>query len=471
MATKRQSDPYEYMLGFGNHFTSEALPDALPKGQNTPQRCPYGLYAEQLSGTGFTTRRLYNKRTWFYRIHPSVKHIPFVKVSSFICDAESDRDELFQRFVGAFNSQTSESANSQFRWSPFDIKSHISNNKSNNESIPEIDFVDGLQTICGAGDTSVREGVAIYVYAANSDMKNKAFYSSDVPQLGTLDIQTEFGKLRIEPNEIAVIQQGMRFTVNLIKDTNNVHESADYCRGYVLETFSSHFELPDLGPIGSNGLANPRDFKTPVAFYEDKRNVEWDIVAKFQGELFVAKQDHSPYDVVAWHGNYTPYKYDLENFCVVNSVSFDHIDPSIFTVLTSRSGTDGPAADFVIFPPRFEVHKHTFRPPYFHRNCMSEFMGLIKGAYEGKEGGFLPGGASLHNTMTPHGPDAKVTEMAIHRELNPGRVADGTMAFMFESKFMLRTTKWALKHQQLQHDYYKAWQSIPVRFDPTNRQV
>ncbi|KAJ1834316.1 hypothetical protein LPJ63_002048 [Coemansia sp. RSA 2711] len=436
-------DKYVYQSGFGNHFASEALPGALPVGQNSPQVCPYGLYAEQLSGTAFTVARHANQRTWFYRIHPSVVHRPFAPYNQ---DGHG--------IIGTFDARTTEPTPTQIRWLPF--------------AIPEdqqVDFVDGLRTIGGAGDTALKNGLAVHIYAATTSMNQRAFSNSDgdlliVPQQGRLDITTEFGPIMVAPNEIAVVQRGIRFSVALPDGPS---------RGYVLEVFDGHFELPDLGPIGANGLANPRDFQTPTAKYEHT-NDKWSIINKYQGELFIAIQEHSPYDVVAWHGNYAPYKYDLANFVVVNSVSFDHIDPSIFTVLTCKSAHPGTAvADFVIFPPRFEVQQHTFRPPYFHRNCMSEFMGLIRGEYEAKKGGFLPGGASLHSMMTPHGPDAHTVEHATTRDLMPGRVADNTQSFMFESMFQLRLTKWATDNKQRDHDYFKAWQSIPITFNPSQR--
>ncbi|KAJ2610622.1 hypothetical protein H4S08_003531 [Coemansia sp. RSA 1365] len=435
--------PYQYQSGFGNHFSSEAIKGALPEDQNTPQRCPYGLYAEQLSGSAFTVSRDQNQRTWFYRIHPSVIHCPFQPYR---------KGE--HGIIGTFDSRTTESTPTQIRWLPFEFPQS-----------KDVDFVDGLHTIGGAGDTALKSGIAIHIYTATVSMHQRAFCNSDgdiliVPQQGCLDITTEFGPIFVKPNEIVVIQRGMRFSVTLPDGP---------VRGYILEVFDSHFELPDLGPIGANGLANPRDFQTPIAKYEHT-NDKWEVINKYQGELFVAIQEHSPYDVVAWHGNYAPYKYNLARFAAINSVSFDHVDPSIFTTLTCKSAYPGTAiADFVIFPPRFEVQMHTFRPPYFHRNCMSEFMGLIHGEYEGKKKGFLPGGASLHSMMTPHGPDAATVEHAISRELNPCRVADNTQAFMFESMFQLRLTKWAVENSQRDHDYYQAWQDIPITFNPNQK--
>ncbi|XP_053986971.1 homogentisate 1,2-dioxygenase isoform X1 [Hylaeus volcanicus] len=433
-------DDLQYLSGFNCEFSSEdaRCPGALPVGQNNTQKCPYGLYAEQLSGTAFTAPRSQNKRSWLYRIRPSVVH----KIYQPIVDEAP-------RLV--YDWDATHPIPNQLRWKPFDVPSR---------QAAEVDFIDGLHTICGAGDCRTRQGVAIHVYLCNASMRDKAFYNADgdyliVPQLGPLLITTEFGKIRCEPNEICVIQQGMRFNVTVFGPS----------RGYILEVFDDHFHLPELGPIGANGLANSRDFQTPVALYED-RDTDYKIVCKYQCKLFVAQQDHSPFDVVAWHGNYVPFKYDLARFMVINSVSFDHCDPSIFTVLTCPSRKPGTAAaDFVIFPPRWSVQEHTFRPPYYHRNCMSEFMGLIKGRYEAKEDSFHPGGASLHSIMTPHGPDTRCFETASNTELKPERIADGTQAFMFETSYSMAVTEWALKTcNKLDNDYNKCWEGLKKHF-------
>ncbi|XP_071438914.1 homogentisate 1,2-dioxygenase [Hetaerina americana] len=438
----------QYHYGFANEFVSEdpRCPESLPKGQNNPQKCPFGLYAEQLSGTAFTAPRSENRRTWFYRIRPSVIHEPFVPVDAphLTCDWN----------VVPPNPN-------QLRWKPFTL--------SKEESQKEINFVEGLRTLCGAGDPKVRHGIAVHIYVCNSSMNDCCVYNSDgdfliVPQMGQLNVKTEFGPMKVSPNEICVIQQGMKFSISTI---------AAESRGYILEVYDSHFILPNLGPIGANGLANPRDFLTPQAFYEDIELGKdgngrglYTVYNKFQGSLFKAQQAHSPFDVVAWHGNYVPYKYDLSKFMVINAVQYDHADPSIFTVLTCPSNKPGTAiADFVIFPPRWSVQEHTFRPPYYHRNCMSEFMGLILGNYEAKEEGFLPGGASLHSMMTPHGPDAKCFEDASNAKLVPTRVADGTQAFMFESSLSLALTKWGAETcNKLDADYYKCWQPLRKHF-------
>jgi len=429
---------YQYLSGFGSYFSSEdpRCPDSLPKGQNSPQKCAYGLYAEQLSGTAFTAPRSENFLTWFYRIRPSVVHKPF-KTFNGTKNLARNFDEQFPN-------------PNQMRWKPFDLPAGA-----------KVDFVEGLHTVCGAGDPKSRHGVAVHIYLCNKSMENRAFYNSDgdfliVPQTGTLNITTEFGKISAAPNEICVIQQGMRFNVEITEPS----------RGYILEVFDGHFKLPDLGPIGANGLANRRDFLAPVAWFEDRDGEQFEIISKYQGALFVATQVHSPFDVVAWHGNYVPYKYNLANFNVINSVSFDHCDPSIFTVLTCPSLKPGTAiADFVIFPPRWSVQEHTFRPPYYHRNCMSEFMGLIYGKYEAKEGGFQPGGASLHSMMTPHGPDRDCFETASNADLKPQRVADGTQAFMFESSLSMAVTKWGEETcQKLDASYNECWQGLQKHF-------
>jgi homogentisate 1,2-dioxygenase len=430
---------YQYQSGFSNEFSSEALAGALPVGQNNPQRCPFGLYAEQLSGTAFTVPRAHNRRSWLYRIRPSVVHKPAVPVAH-------------PRLVAEFDSIPAEP--NQLRWSPPPLP----------DASQSVDWVQGLVTYCGAGSVAMKQGVAVHYYACNRSMVDHAFYNADgdlliVPQHGALDIQTEFGMLLVPPGEICVIQRGIAFAVRV----------GGASRGYVCELFSGHFQLPELGPIGANGLANPRDFQTPVAHYE-RRAAPWRKQFKFGGRLFECALSHSPFDVVAWHGNYAPFKYNLARYVAMNSVTVDHPDPSIFTVLTAPSGEPGVAAlDFVIFPPRWVVAERTFRPPYFHRNLMSEFMGLIAGSYDAKEGGgFVPGGASLHSCMTPHGPDAVSTKKAEEAPLAPVRYSDAALAFMFESTYIFKVTPHAMAHN-LQPEYYECWQNIPDSFDPSKK--
>lgn len=422
----------QYQPGFGNHFSTEALPGALPLGQNSPQICPYKLYAEQLSGAAFTQPRTHNQRSWLYRIQPAVTHLPFTEV---------DR--------GTFSDDFSIINPAQWQWQPVEI-----------ETEGQVDFIQGMKAMAGAGDPSMRAGLGVFIYTANTSMEKKSFYSSDgdfliVPQQGTLHIQTEFGKMTVANSEICVIQRGMHFSVGVEGPS----------RGYALEVYTGHFEIPSLGPIGANGLANPRDFQTPVAYFEDLK-CEWTIINKFLGKHFQAKQDHSPFNVVAWHGNYAPYKYDLKLFNTMNTVSFDHADPSIFTVLTCPTNTPGVAAiDFVIFPERWMVQEHSFRPPYFHRNCMSEFMGLIVGEYEAKKDGFRCGGGSLHSCMTPHGPDDKTFEFASKQPNDPQKLV-GTMAFMFESSYIFKLTPYAASTNKNEH-YNDCWQGLKNNFDGT----
>ncbi|GHA83659.1 homogentisate 1,2-dioxygenase [Modicisalibacter luteus] len=430
----------EYLCGFRNHHATEALPGALPEGQNSPQRCPYGLYAEQLTGSAFTTPRSHNLRSWLYRICPSVAQSAYRPLSS-------------GKWNTAPPSAPAADPN-QMRWDPCPLPD------------APTDFIDGLMTIAVNGDVAAQTGCGVHVYAFNRDMTERFFYNADgelliVPQQGALVLRTELGVVKVVSGEIAVIPRGIKFQVQL-------GESTDTARGYVCENYGSPFELPGLGPIGANGLANPRDFLTPVASYENVAG-EFELVAKFSGRLWATRLDHSPLDVVAWHGNYAPYKYDLARFNTINTVSFDHPDPSIFTVLTSASDTPGMAnIDFVIFPPRWMVAENTFRPPYFHRNLMSEFMGLIHGEYDAKAEGFLPGGASLHNSMSPHGPDAETFEKATAAELAPQRLGD-TLAFMFESRYVYQPSPAALEADFRQRDYVDVWAGLRSHFTPDQR--
>lgn len=422
-----------YNTGFGNEFATEALPGALPVGRNSPQKVAYGLYAEQVSGTPFTAPRTENRRSWFYRIRPSVVHKPFRQIS-----AKMVRSGPFDEVAPP---------PSQMRWNPPPIPSEPT------------DFVDGLMTMAGNGTPETHTGLAIHLYAANRSMEDRFFYNADgemliVPQLGTLVLHTECGALEIPPLHIGVVPRGIKFRAELPDGK---------ARGYICENYGTSFRLPDLGPIGANGLANPRDFQTPTAAFEDREG-DFRMVAKFQGNFWEAEIGHSPIDVVAWHGNYAPYRYDLTTFQTINTVSFDHPDPSIFTVLSAPSELPGTAnCDFVIFPPRWMVAEDTFRPPWFHRNFMNEFMGLIYGEYDAKAEGFLPGGCSLHNCMSGHGPDAETFEKASNAELKPARIGD-TMAFMFETRFVCRPTKFALETDLRQPDYYECWQGLKKNF-------
>ena len=424
-----------YLSGFGNHFASEAIAGTLPVGRNSPQRVAHGLYAEQLSGTAFTAPRAENRRSWLYRIRPSAVHGSFALLAD-------------NGFHNRFDEQPA--TPNQLRWSPRPAATQPT------------DFIEGLWTIAGNGSAATHAGVGIHLYQANRSMQSRYFYNADaemlvVPQAGRLRFFTEFGVIDVEPQEIVVLPRGVRFRVDLL-DAN--------ASGYVCENFGALLRLPDLGPIGSNGLANPRDFQTPVAAFEELVG-DFQLLTKFQGRTWSAAIDHSPLDVVGWHGNYAPYKYDLRRFNTIGSISYDHPDPSIFLVLTSPTDSAGVGnLDFVIFPPRWLVAQDTFRPPWFHRNVASEFMGLVQGVYDAKADGFAPGGASLHNCMSAHGPDAATFAKASAADLTRPDVIGDTMAFMFETRSVVCPTAQALQAPQLQSDYQNCWAGLQNHFNP-----
>ena len=419
-----------YQSGFGNELATEAEAGALPVGRNSPQKSALGLYTEQVSGSAFTAPRGSNKRTWMYRIRPSVVHEPYQPF---------EKQTLWRS--GPFDEVATPP--NQMRWDPIGYP------------VNGTDFVEGITTIGGNGDPAHHDGVGIHIYAATKSMGDRFFYNADgemliLPQEGGVRFSTECGILEAKPGELVVIPRGIKFHVELLEKR---------ARGYICENYGQPFRLPELGPIGANGLANPRDFLTPVAAFENREG-EFEVVSKFLGKLWTAKFNHSPIDVVGWHGNYAPYKYDMARFNTINTVSFDHPDPSIFTVLTAPSHLQGVAnVDFAIFPPRWLVAEDTFRPPWFHRNMMNEFMGLIYGEYDAKAEGFLPGGASLHNCMSGHGPDAQTFERASAAELKPQHIKD-TLAFMFETRMVVRPTRFALEGKIVQHEYYECWQGL-----------
>ncbi len=427
-----------YLSGFGNGFETEALPGALPVGRNSPQRCAYGLYAEQLSGSPFTAPRARNERSWLYRIRPTVAHWAALRPAP---------DSLW-RSAPCVEVQLPPAP---MRWSPVGLPG------------PGVDFLRGVQTITTAGDAATQAGMATHIYGITASMRDAYFYDADgellfVPQSGGLRLRTEFGVIGLEPGEIAVVPRGVKFCVEL-------PGGCGAARGYLCENYGAALTLPERGPIGANCLANPRDFLTPVAAFED-RDCAGEMYVKWGGAVWVGDIAHSPLDVVAWHGNYAPYKYDLRRFSPVGPLLFDHADPSIFTVLSSPSETPGTAnVDFVCFPDRWMVAENTFRPPWYHMNVMSEFMGLIYGQYDAKPHGFAPGGFSLHNTMLPHGPDREAFEGASRAELAP-RKLEGTMAFMFETRFLQRVTAYAAGLPQLQSDYGDYGKALVKHFDP-----
>ncbi len=424
-----------YQTGFGNDFATEARAGALPVGMNSPQKPPFGLYPEKLSGNAFTAPRAHNARSWLYRIRPSVVH--------------GDFREIERGLLRTAPAAEVPAPPDPLRWQPLPLPGEAT------------DFVAGLATVGTNGGAAMQAGIGIHIYRANRSMEKRFFYDADgelllVPEQGALELCTEFGMLDVEPGQVAVVPRGVRFQVRLAGET---------ARGYVCENYGARFELPERGPIGTDGLANSRDFETPVAAFEDRRG-RFELVVKQGGRLFSCDIGHSPLDVVAWHGNLAPYRYDLRRFNTLGSISYDHPDPSIFTVLTSASDTPGTAnVDFVVFPPRWLVAEGTFRPPWFHRNVMSEYMGLIYGEYDAKAGGgFVPGGASLHNCMSGHGPDAATVEAATRASLAPQKL-DDTLAFMFESRYLIEPTRFAMDCEQRDRQYTDCWQSLASRYE------
>jgi len=429
-----------YMPGFGNDFETEALPGALPQGQNSPQKCNYGLYAEQLSGTAFTAPRGQNERTWCYRIRPSVKH-----TGRF---AEID----VPYWKTAPNVVPKVTSLGQYRWDPVPMPA----------AGEALTWITGMRTITTAGDVNTQVGMASHIYLVTRSMQDEYFFSADsellvVPQEGRLRFCTELGVIDLEPKEIAILPRGLVYRVEVLDGP---------ARGFVCENYGQKFDLPGRGPIGANCLANPRDFKCPVAAYED-REARSRVVIKWCGSFHETWIDHSPLDVVAWHGNYCAYKYDLRTYSPVGAILFDHPDPSIFTVLTAPSGQEGTAnIDFVLFRERWMVAEHSFRPPWYHKNIMSELMGNIYGIYDAKPKGFVPGGMSLHNCMLPHGPDRAAFEHGSTEPMVPVYQAE-TMQFMFETRFPQHLTAFAATEAPMQDDYIDCWDSLEKKFDGT----
>ncbi|OAL26031.1 hypothetical protein AYO22_04445 [Fonsecaea multimorphosa] len=444
----------QYLQGFGSSHSSEAIPGALPRGRNNPQKPPYGLVCEKVSGTAFTAPRKENQQTYLYRILPAVVHDRWTPYHRAYAPNDSSRSGSSENSSNLLGTETSLIPD-QIRWSPFEIEDGN-------------DFVTGMRLVCSAGSPESKSGLAIYIYTSTQSMpERQCFYSADgdmlvVPQRGTLSIQTELGKLLVEPTEIVVVPRGIRFRVE------NGLNGDDHLRGYILEIFGpNHFQLPELGVVGSSGCANPRDFQIPVAAFDTSSVTEWEVIAKYAQRLFVIRQNHTPFDVVGWHRTYYPYKYDLKLFNAVNSVTYDHLDPSVFTVLTCQSAIHGTAiADFAAVPPHmWVVTEDTYRPPWYHRNIMSEFVGLIQGQLEGKSGqAFAPGGASLHSVMSGHGPDAGAHKTATEAELNPVRTG-ANITFMFESSLFLGVSMWALDTcGKIQADYNSHWEAIKPNF-------
>ena len=429
-------EDFGYMPGFGNVHSTEAEKSALPIGRNSPQKPPLGLYAELISGTAFTAPRRSNRRSWLYRMRPSVRHGTGFAPSS----------HAFWRTAPC--REASDLPAMQLRWRPIDTPGEPT------------DFIDGIRTMTTCGDVFAQAGMAAHAYAANESMKRRYFVNADgemliLPEQGRLRLITEFGLISAGVGDAVVIPRGVKFRVELVERI---------ARGYICENYASMLELPERGPIGSNSLASERDFLYPAAAYEAD-DPPSDLYMKWLGKFYQTSLSHSPIDVVAWHGNYAPYKYDLRRFNTIGSISFDHPDPSIFTVLTSQSDTPGVAnIDFVIFPERWLVMEDTFRPPWYHVNFMSEFMGLLYGVYDAKPGGFPPGAMSLHNAMLPHGPDAAAFTKASEGELAPEKL-ENTLAFMFETRFVQNPTAFASERKRIDLDYDQCWSGLQRRFE------
>jgi homogentisate 1,2-dioxygenase len=443
----RPADPYTYQQGFGNQHASEAVPGTLPHGQNSPQNARFGLYTEQITGTAFVAPRHMNQHAWLYRVRPAVAHQGYKPLPD-----NPDTESCFLPLNPKVHISPT-----QLAWLPFDIP------EGN-----DVDFVAGIKTVAGSGDPTLREGIATHTYMCNKDMASSAYVNSDgdyliVPQQGILDITTEFGKLWVEPGEICVIPRGLRFAVRLVDGPS---------RGYICEIWGSHFELPELGPLGANGLANPRDFLYPTAAYSLDTSSEWKVIYKLGGKLFCSLQQHSPFDVVAWTGNYAPYKYDLTKFVNVGSISVDHIDPSIFTVLTAKSRDPAaPLTDILIFSPRWDVASNTYRPPYYHRNVASELMGLIYGGYGGRSDEFQPGGLSYECGCVPHGVAYPEFKAATQAELQPMRISEGAIAFMFESSRPFTITDYAMNSKKLHEHDPKMWDDLVDNFSTHLKEI
>ncbi len=425
------NNSFSYLHGLGNHHESEALPGALPGRQHSPQQVPYHLYAEQINGNSFTTPRFSNLKAWQYRLRPSVLHSGN--------QPNKMRSDLLQ---GKFT----QTPPAQMRWAPISYKTGHYN------------IFEGSVKYLYNG-TVGQDGCAIYLYTATASMKDQFFINHDaemlfIPQEGELIFKTEFGRLNIKPGDIAVLPRGVCFQVELLNDK---------ARGYWVENYGQVFTLLSRGVIGANGTTEELDFRIPVAWYEE-RSGDFTMLRKFNGHVWEHAISHSPLDVVAWCGTYYPYQYDLSLFKPMFTASIDHPDPSIFVVLSSPSLAPGTSnLDFIIFPERWMVADHTFRPPYYHRNAMSEFMGNIRGAYDAKEHGFLPGGASLHNCMLGHGPDTEAYDHAIKQVLKP-QYYEGNLAFMLESNKLFEITAEAYESPLREMQYQDCWKDLKLNF-------
>ncbi|KAK0390073.1 hypothetical protein NLU13_3646 [Sarocladium strictum] len=443
----RENDPYEYQCGFGNRFQSEVIPGSLPVAQNNPQDRGFGLYTEGITYSAFAAPRHINSSTYMYRARPSAAHFGYSEIET--------KSHIENSFL-SLNPKV-KPLPQQAEWSPFPLP----------REDEKIDFTDGLHTLCGSGDPNLKQGIALYVYMINRSMEGKAYCNTDgdfliTPQLGILNVQTEMGMLFVQPGEFCVIPRGVRFRVSLA-------DGHPVARGHVTEIWGSTWQLPDLGPLGGHGLANPRDFLFPVAHIDADLHVPFTIVVKNTGKHVAIKQDHSPFDVVAWHGNCVPYKYDLTKFVAQSTATVDHTDPSINTVLTAPSlDPHQPLADYLWFGPRWDSASNTFRPPYFHRNSASELLACIYGQGLGRSDEFQPGGCSFEGGHTPHGGfgDEYIYERLLQVN-EPRKILENQMTIMVESSRTFLFTEYAREICGVIHTQGtdpKVWDRLPDHF-------
>lgn len=435
-------DPYTYLHGFGNYHSSEALPGAVPLVNNAPQVPPLNLRTERVSGSAFTATRDRNFQTWLYRANSSLQHGEFVPL------------EVTSGYGPDLQAK------------------HLNPNSVSwdNVPVPEVaHWINGQQFMGRNGEPQKKEGIAIWLFNVTQDMPARhAFSSLDgellvVPQSGAIDITTEMGRMVVRQNEIAVIPRNLRHRVTLI--------DGKPCRGYVCELYQGHFQLPNLGIIGSTGLANVRDFEIPTAYFEgqvvDGKAVaatsegEWTIVSRLDTRRWHCTQSRTPFDVAGWHGTSYPYKYDLAKFCVMGNLLFDEHDPCLFTVLSAPNHGASPGTavvDFAVIPPRYMSAEDTMWLPYFHRNTMQEFYAPI--VYDqdpqhpfnrqSRKGGnrFKPFAAGLHGAMSTHGPgEAEFQMMRRIDTLTPTKIGtEGVLVFLFETERPVVLSDWAYAH-------------------------
>lgn len=424
--------------GFGGHHRGEALAGAVPGRQNTPRHAPYGLHSEQVSGTGFVAPRRENLRSWLYRIRPSAQHTRFSPVDH-------------PRVSHDFEIQSSPNLSA---WSQIV-----------DDSEGPQDFVAGLTTLGGAGNPALRRGFALHGYRATADMEDHAFTNADgdllvLPQQGRLIALTEFGALEVEPGEVLLLPRGLRVSI-LVPDGE--------AQGYAAEIFAGHFQLPERGPIGANGLVDERHFRGPTPYYEDRLAPGFRMTHKFGGALSEATQDHSPFDVVGWHGAYLPLAYRFSAFSPVSNTAFDHTDPSAFTVLSAALDEEGAnALDLVVFPARWDPTEHTFKPPYFHRNVTTEINGIIEDP--SLNAPFTTGMVFVTPSMTPHGVRAGAVERFLAKSDEaadrPTKSSSKSLWFQFETALHFHRTEWAKRTDLAKEDWPDVWGEYGVHFDP-----